>query len=128
MSKRLPPTAKPPKEGGGGGAEQGTGKTKGEQKATVHTFNDIGPAFKAFLYDKSNVQLDKLFSQLEEKTQLQREHVIFIPISNFSSLPKIRPWHLLPLGSRHGSFLEGEKALRSVCVAKRSIASLTSRW
>ncbi|VDK31309.1 unnamed protein product [Gongylonema pulchrum] len=103
MSKRVPPSAQkaptsttggpstavgappgaPPGAAPGTGAGAGPGAgakgplTKGQQKATVHSVNDIIPALKTFLYDKSNVRLDKFFSQLEEKTQLPREQISY---------------------------------------------------
>lgn len=59
-----------------GGKGSKGGKLKGTEKATVHSFNDLVPALKTFLYDKNNVQLDKVLSLLEAKTQLPREQVI----------------------------------------------------
>nr|CTP81468.1 Bm5516 [Brugia malayi] len=52
--------ASPSVRGGGGGSKGG--KLKGTEKATVHSFNDLVPALKSILYDKSNVQLDKILS------------------------------------------------------------------
>uniref|UniRef100_A0A1I7VST6 GRIP domain-containing protein n=1 Tax=Loa loa TaxID=7209 RepID=A0A1I7VST6_LOALO len=67
----------PPSGSGGGGAVGGSrgSKLKGTDKATIHSFSDLVPALKSFLYDKNNVELNKLLSLLEAKTQLPREQV-----------------------------------------------------
>ncbi|VDN07896.1 unnamed protein product [Thelazia callipaeda] len=62
---------------GGGGGGGGVARLSGDQKATVHTFADVLPAFKALLYDKNNVQIDKLLSQFEEKAQVPREQLVY---------------------------------------------------
>uniref|UniRef100_A0A0R3RSW2 Receptor expression-enhancing protein n=1 Tax=Elaeophora elaphi TaxID=1147741 RepID=A0A0R3RSW2_9BILA len=72
-------SAKPPSvsgSGGAGGSASG-GKLKGTEKATVHSFNDLVPALKSVLYDKNNIQLNKVLSLMEEKTQLPREQLAY---------------------------------------------------
>lgn len=66
--------------GGGGGGGRGS-KLKGSEKASVHSFNDLLPALKTLLYNKNNVQVDKVLSMLEAKTQLPREQANFLEIS-----------------------------------------------
>ncbi|OZC12216.1 TB2/DP1, HVA22 family [Onchocerca flexuosa] len=56
----------------------GRGKgVKGAEKATVHSFHDLVPALKTVLYDKSNLQLNKVLSLLEAKTQMPREQITY---------------------------------------------------
>ncbi|CAG9539886.1 unnamed protein product [Cercopithifilaria johnstoni] len=72
-------STKPPSVSGGGGVGGGgkNERLKGAEKATVHSFNDLVPALKNILYDKNNMQLDKVLSLFEAKTQLPREQLAY---------------------------------------------------
>uniref|UniRef100_A0A915PML8 Receptor expression-enhancing protein n=1 Tax=Setaria digitata TaxID=48799 RepID=A0A915PML8_9BILA len=74
MSSPGPSDVQVSVEGGGKGKRN---KAKGTEKATIHSFQDVVPALKALLYDKNNVQLDKVLSLLEAKTQLPREQLAY---------------------------------------------------